>query len=255
MTWHFDVATDIGGRAEQQDRAAVFAVPRRPDAHLVVLADGMGGHAHGDRAAQAVLDTAEQVLADTDSSNPHAFLDQLCRRANHAIQRLARAAVANPASTGVFLFLAGDEAYWAHVGDSRLYHFAAGVQLSRTRDHTVGELMKDAGDPPPGEPKAADLLYTCLGGQNALQPEFGASATADEDWFMLCSDGFWHQIEGAEAAETLLAAGHADEVAAELVRTATGRGGAACDNVSLVLVTRRVTPLARAWRRMVGHIR
>ena len=54
MKWHIDMASEIGGRAEQQDRAEVFAVPNRPNDYLVVLADGMGGQKDGGIAAQAV---------------------------------------------------------------------------------------------------------------------------------------------------------------------------------------------------------
>lgn len=254
MKWQFDLASDIGGRREQQDRAAVFAVPTVEDAHLVVLADGMGGHSDGDLAAQAVLDTAEQVLADSDAGNPRQLLEQLCQRSDQAIRKIARRDASNPASTGVFLFLAGEEAYWAHVGDSRLYHFGGDGLLSQTRDHTIGELIRDT---PAGRDDVGSggALYTCLGGQNALQPEFGASATDDCDWFMLCSDGFWNQVDADETADTLHAARAASGVADQLVRLATRRAGADGDNVSLVLVTRRQTALRRAWRSLVRSAR
>ena len=47
---------------------------------------------------------------------------------------------------------------------------------------------------------ADNRLYMCLGGQNELEPEFGASAVGDDDWFVLCSDGFWNQVGDDEVA-------------------------------------------------------
>lgn len=255
MRWQFGLASDIGGRAEQQDRVAVFEVPNRADSHLVVLADGMGGHSDGDLAAQAVLDTAERALADTDTAYPREFLESVCVRANRAVLAVGRHHRSNAGSTCVLLYLAADEAYWAHVGDSRLYHFADAELLSHTRDHTVGELLKDATHTHSAEPRSAQLLYSCLGGHNSLQPDFGASATGSGDWFLLCSDGFWNQVDADEAAATLLAAGRGEGVADRLVRLAIERGGSRGDNVSVVLAIRRSTPLARAWRRIVGGTR
>ncbi|MDJ0739899.1 MAG: protein phosphatase 2C domain-containing protein [Gammaproteobacteria bacterium] len=255
MSWHIDIATDIGGRATQQDRAAVFDVPGHADARLVVLADGMGGLADGDLAAQAVIDTAAQALADTAIDHPQRFLDALCQRADRAVIKLGREHASTPGSTCVLLYLCADEAYWAHVGDSRLYHYAGRELLSHTRDHTVGELVKDAAGGSAADAASPELLYMCLGGQNALQPEIGASATGGGDWFLLCSDGFWNQVDAGEAAE-LRCRAHADAgPAAQLVALASRRGGARGDNVTVVVATRRETALARAWRRVRRPLR
>ena len=252
MRWHIDLASEIGGRAEQQDRACAFDVPRRPHDCLVVLADGMGGREHGGLAAQAVLDVAENALAEGPVDNPTQFLTGLCEQAHAAILDIGRQRHTRPGSTCVCLYLTGDEAYWAYVGDSRLYHFTADTLLSQTRDHTVGELLKDnPGDTrPDGVEGAHDHhLYTCLGGQGELQPEFGATAIGADDWFMLCSDGFWNQVDADEVAQRIPACHQEPGNAADLVAIATRRGGMHSDNTSLVLVTRKTSLLGKAWRR------
>lgn len=250
MRWRFDIATDIGARPEQQDRAAAFAVPGRADDRLVVLADGMGGHSDGGLAAQAVIDTARQAVADTPVDHPQRFLGDLCRRAHAAIDAVGKQRDSNPASTCVLLYLGADEAYWAHVGDSRLYHFQGDALLSHTRDHTLGELLRDAPDPAPGRRRGDNRLYMCLGGQNDLNPEFGASAVGANDWFLLCSDGLWSQADVAGAVARR-GAMHADgDMAAELVTRARKRGGQHSDNISLVLVRPQGSPLRQAWRRI-----
>ena len=252
MKWHIDMASKIGGRAEQQDRAEVFSVPNRPNDCLVVLADGMGGQRDGGLAAQAVIDTAEQVLSAMTIGNPRHFLTDLCDRAHRAIRHIGRQRQSDPASTCVLLYIADDEAYWAHVGDSRLYHFDADNLLSHTRDHTVGELLKNGATDDPVEGRVDNRLYMCLGGQNQLEPEFGASATGNGDWFLLCSDGFWNQVAADEVAACLSTVWPGRRVATELANLATQRGGAHGDNVSLVLVRRKTSRLVKAWRRMLG---
>ncbi|MCP4307556.1 MAG: serine/threonine-protein phosphatase, partial [bacterium] len=206
MTWRFELATDIGGRLEQQDRAEVLATRDQSDDHLVVLADGMGGQQHGVVAAQAVIDMAEREFRYAPVTHPTRFLSDLCRKTHEAIADIGRQRQSDPASTCALLYVRGNEAYWVHVGDSRLYHFDGDKLLSRTRDHTVAELLKDNHDP--GLTKrfadpADNRLYMCLGGQNDLQPEFGATTVGENDWFMLCSDGFWSQVEAEEIAHAL----------------------------------------------------
>lgn len=252
MKWHIDLASEIGGRREQQDRVRAYDVPQRPNDCLVVLADGMGGRAHGGLAAQAVLDAAEQALDELTVDNPRQFLDTLCARAHASILEIGRQNNSNPGSTCVCLYLTHDEAYWAYVGDSRLYHFAADELLTKTRDHTVGELLKDNPDDP--RPGAVDRvnehhLYMCLGGQNEPQAEFGATAIGADDWFMLCSDGFWSQVDADEVTQCLPAFNQDQPNAANLVEMATQRGGVGCDNTSVVLVTRKASFLGKAWRR------
>ena len=252
MKWHIDMASEIGGRTEQEDRAEVFTVPNRPNDCLVVLADGMGGHQDGGLAAQAVLDNAEQILTAVTIGNPRHLLTDLCDRAHRAIRQIGKQRASDPASTCVLLYITDDEAYWAHVGDSRLYHFDAESLLSHTRDHTVGELLKDGAGDDPDDSRIDNRLYMCLGGQNQLQPEFGASATGSGDWFMLCSDGFWNQVAADEVAARLSTLRPGQEIAAELANLATRRGGSHSDNVSLVLVRRKTSRLAKAWRRVLG---
>lgn len=255
MAWRFELATEIGGRAEQQDRADVLEAPDRPDDYLVVLADGMGGQQHGAAAAQAVIDTARREYAGVPITNPKRFLTDLCRKAHEAIREIGRQRRTNPASTCAVLYVRGSEAYWAHVGDSRLYHFNADRLLSCTRDHTVAELLKDDD----GSGPAAQLadpddkrLYMCLGGQNEMDPEFGATAVGENDWFMLCSDGFWNQVEAKEAARALMTrSAEQRKTANDLAVLATQRGGVAGDNVSLVLAIHEQRSPKPAWRRFL----
>jgi serine/threonine protein phosphatase PrpC len=257
MSWRFDLASDIGGRAEQQDRAAILPVPGRADEHLVVLADGMGGQQDGALAAQAVIDTARDELPRLSRDEPRQFLTELCLTAHEAIRALGRLHDSNPASTCTALYLRPEEAYWVHVGDSRLYHFEQDRLLAHTCDHTVSELMKADGAHPvphPGSVPGDNRLYMCLGGENGIEPEFGATAVGKAEWFMLCSDGFWNHVDPGEVADARANAS-AGNPAADLVATATRRAGTQGDNASLVLASPTAASASGPWQRLLQSVR
>jgi serine/threonine protein phosphatase PrpC len=252
MKWRFDLATSIGGRAEQQDRAQMFAIPGRPGGRLAVLADGMGGQQHGALAAQAVIDTARRALPGFNRGNPRDSLTAFFHAAHQAIRDIGAQRGSNPASTCTALYLRGDEAYWIHVGDSRLYHFNDDSLLYRTNDHTLAALLRsndNAGAAQPTRRRRDSRLYMCLGGNNELEPEFGATAIGMDDWFLLCSDGFWSQVQTDEAVNGVTNAAADAATADDLVALAAQRGGAKADNVSLVLATPRRTSARWAWWR------
>jgi len=244
MSWIVATANDIGTRAEQQDRVSVLR-SRRTGGHLVVMADGMGGHADGAAAAQQVVDVAGMAFRNHAIDSPRTFLEEVCYEAHSRIRESARGNGRAPGSTCTLLYLQGEEAYWMHVGDSRLYHFAEGGLRSRTQDHTLTELMAadgaDAGED--GAP-ASNQLYMCLGGENAVVPNFGASALGRDDWFMLCTDGFWSQVRLHEVARLMGVDGSLDEVAKQLVALARRRASENCDNITLALVRREA---GRGW--------
>lgn len=251
MTWEFDLATDIGGRAEQQDRVEVLAVPERPGEHLVILADGMGGQQQGAVAAQTVIDTARREFPRGAEEDPRQFLTGLCLKAHESIREIGRKHNTNPASTCTALYVKGDEAYWVHVGDSRLCHFHADRLVLRSRDHTLAELLKGEPGKQNRETRRTDSrLYMCLGGHNELEPEYGASAVGDDDWFLLCSDGFWNQVDDDEVAQALASKETGGATASDLAAMATDRAGSGGDNVSLAVVTAKPAVAKKAWWRL-----
>lgn len=244
MSWQFDLASDIGARAEQQDRVAVVPVPGRDDAHLVVLADGMGGRQQGADAAQAVIDVARAAVASPGigGGTPGSLLHALCLDADQAIRAIG-GADGDSGSTCALLYLDGREAYWAHVGDSRLYHFDAQRLLFRTADHSLAELLAGKDDTA-AEGQRDSRLYMCLGGSNRVDPEIGSAAVGAQDWFLLCSDGLWSQLDDVDLLQAA-GGGSAYGSAAQLAAQALERAGTASDNVSLVVARQRPEGLLR----------
>jgi serine/threonine protein phosphatase PrpC len=238
MPWQFSMASDIGGRSEQQDCLEMLSSDSG-DTHLVVVADGMGGHRDGALAARTVIETARRHFNSGRTSDPRAFLQGLCLESHQAISDLGGNEQRSPGSTCVLLYLNGPEAYWAHVGDSRLYHFRNGKLLNLTQDHSVAQLMVSQGRLQETDAATSALknqLYMRLGGNELPEPDFGASEVEADDIFMLCSDGFWSSVEPQEVVTNLEGLPIDKEGAGHLVEMARERGGEAGDNISLALV-------------------
>jgi len=256
MSWQFSLASDIGGRTEQQDCLDKVSL-NGSDSHLVIVADGMGGHRDGALAARTVIDTARQHLSEDKLADPRAFLKSLCLESHQAINELGGDEQRSPGSTCILLYVNGPEAYWAHVGDSRLYHFRNGELLNRTQDHSVAQLMVEQGRMSEADVAGNPLqnqLYMRLGGDKTPQPEFGASEIEADDIFMLCSDGFWSYITPEEAVSTLKTLPPDEDSAAHLVAIARERGGSSGDNISLAL-TRWVPDKSSGGRGMLSRLR
>lgn len=234
--WERGVASEQGGRHEQQDRWGIFCSPDQKGL-LAVVADGMGGHLDGALGAQIVIDVARDFVQnslDLLRADPLASLEQLNRQMHDSINRQSEAA----RSTVVMLWLERNYAHWLNIGDSRLYHFRHGRRLMRTRDHSAVQLLMDLGEIEESQMAshpAQNRLYRCLGGPDDPKPDKGHFSIQSGDVLALCSDGVWEHVSEAELWETTLASGPV-AAAGTLATQAVQRGGATADNATLVLL-------------------
>lgn len=195
-----------GDREDNQDRAAVAI---GAGAALLVVMDGMGGHAYGARAAE----TGCQVLLDMFHGLPKPLFDPLgflhlsLGRAHAAVVALGTKLPLDlrPRATCAVCLVQRSEAYWAHVGDSRVYHLRGGAVLSRTRDHShVEQLLREGSireEEVQGHPMR-NYVECCLGGE-AVLPEMSISTRqplADGDLLLVCTDGIWANLQDADIA-------------------------------------------------------
>lgn len=231
-----------GDRANNQDRVAWRTAGGRC---LLALADGMGGHAAGDRAAQCLTDAAlTHFGAHPGGRRMDAFLADALRDAQHRVRALSTEYPHQrpPATTAVLCVVEGRRACWAHVGDSRLYWFHDGA-VTRTRDHSPLEALLQSGAIDAAAARHHPLrnrVGRCVGGFEAdVEPEIGTTVTlAPGDVLLLCSDGFWEAFDDAELTMAINAVTTDEEAlqaaVSALATQAVARNRPRADNTSLV---------------------
>lgn len=223
-----------------------------PDLQMFVVADGMGGHSHGEIASRIAVDAIREFVAktsDDEATLPFDVDPRLSRNSNRlrAAIRVAHEkvlkAIRNDASlhgmgtTVVGLLVDGSSASIAHVGDSRCYRLRDGKLELLTQDHTwvneqvvAGFLSEEQARVHP----LKNVVTRALGGDSDVDVDVREWKIAPGDLFLLCSDGLTTMLSDAEITDRLRAPGRLEDLCGRLVRDANTRGG--YDNISVVLV-------------------
>jgi type VI secretion system protein ImpM len=222
-------ASDAGPvRKENQDHYLL-----NPDGRLWAVADGMGGHRHGEVASQMVVD-ALNALEPASSLN--ATFQSIASALDAVNADLRRGAVGGSpddrapsgGSTVVVLAIRGREWGVAWAGDSRAYVWRNEELTQLTRDHSAG-----AADTSGEATFANGEITRAVGGHDELQLDFVADLVAPGDRFLLCSDGLYVALGEAALIDYLRKPG-AQEACSALIQAAREAG--ARDNVTAVIV-------------------
>lgn len=235
------VAQSNVGLVRQGNEDSGYAGPR-----LLVVADGMGGHAAGEVAsavtveALAVLDGPGPAPDDMDAEEA---LTQAIGRANQRIRDLVES---DPGRSGMgttvtALLWTGDGFSLAHIGDSRAYLVRDGELVQLTRDHTYVQALIDEGRISEQEREthpARSLLLQALGGDEVV-PDVGDVDAQDGDRLMLCSDGLSGVVAADTIARVLGETTDPQQAADELVQLAVEGGGP--DNITCVVADIRAS--------------
>ncbi len=210
---------------------------------LLVVCDGMGGHADGHVASTAAVRVMAKLY---QSGAPRRVVRVLHNYVLEAHRSLHRAARQNgPVAMGTTLtaaWLVQGVCAWVHVGDSRLYLFRGGQLFRLTADHTRNEFARRDGLPttPMGEHLAQNFIYGSrgLGDDASLRLDKGADCGAEAlqkgDWLLLCTDGVTGTLSDEEVGEILRRHTEPQACAAALHRRAIERGSR--DNVTAMVV-------------------
>lgn len=236
------VVSDVGNvRSQNEDRGRSVhpgdpaTLARR--GVLVLVADGMGGHEAGDVASTAAADIVAERYYASDARPRQALADAFTD-ANTRIH----AAAGEPGREGMgttctALVLRGTEAFWAHVGDSRLYRVRDGRIDRLTTDHSVVAEMVAEGLLTEDEARnhdARNVITRALGIHAETEVTLGGpAAVAVDDVYVLMSDGLYDLVSDLEIATALTGSGVHDAAHA-LVDQAKARGGH--DNVTVAVV-------------------
>ena len=237
----FNQRTHVGmQRDENQDHMGHFEGPL---GKLFVVCDGMGGHAGGQVASQLAVETIgecfEPMGPETDEEEA---LKTCVEAANNAIYQraLEDPDLQSMGTTCVALLIKeeGEEAFLAHVGDSRVYRIVDAEVERLTRDHTAVQHLIDQGlltEEQAALHPRAHVINRSLGVLESVEVEVrsGALALKRGDRFVLCSDGLTGLVEDHEIYANL--AEHSiDDISQVLVDLANSRGG--YDNVTVQVV-------------------
>ena len=208
---------------------------------LFVLADGVGGHAQGEVASRAAIESVAAGFRQASRDEPLAGLMQrLVRAANARVLDAALAAGAEGAGMCTTIVACGlryDRAVVAHVGDSRCYLIRKGEVQVLTRDHTVASEHARMGLLTAQEAAEADtrhILSRSLGGGLFVSVEVNDYQVLPGDMLLLCSDGLHGAVTASEIAAIVRPEADLKAAVRRLVDLANVQDGG--DNVSAQLV-------------------
>jgi len=239
MNFSIHQASHIGNRKYNQDRVA-YAYSN--NALLLVLADGMGGHLHGELAATLAVETfVESFGAQSRLADPQAFLADTMR---HAHERISRIPHDNdkgfPGTTCVAALIQDGNVYWGFAGDSRIYVLRNDAALVKSQDHSIVRQWVEWGMITAEEARIhpqRNQITNCLGGiDNMFYVEPGEPITLQSgDVLLLGSDGLWGPFTDQELAEAFALKPVADALDDLIVRALEREDGHS-DNVTGVAV-------------------
>jgi PPM family protein phosphatase len=229
----------LGAREENQDRVTAAVAEH---AALLLVVDGMGGHADGARAAEVTQRVMLEGFWHTPQPlfDPLGFLLMTLARAHEEVVKIGThlPIEQRPRATCAVCLVQQRSAWWAHVGDSRIYHIRDGAMLARTRDHSHVELLLREGlitlEQVQMHPMR-NYVESCLGG-DAILPDMSISPrqfVEPGDLFLVCTDGLWGALRDNEISQRLEAPGATlRDALAALGALAVARAAAGSDNTS-----------------------
>lgn len=248
----FGQASDVGlVRNNNQDAALSFfstskSVEEKPDFGLFVVADGMGGHNEGERAAAITARTLASHVMNTiyipllAGSNNDAEQTPITEALVEAVEKANSEVlqqVPEGGTTVTAVAILGDLAYIVHVGDSRAYLMTKDGIEQITRDHSLVQRLIELGqltDEEAAEHPRKNVLYRALGQSDKVEVDVLKRRLPTNSRLLICSDGLWGQVETREIFE--IAMNHPDPQQAcdKLVALANTRGG--IDNITALLL-------------------
>ena len=216
---------------------------------MLLVADGMGGHAAGENASRAVAETMFEYTRGTIPCfyrlpvlHPEDLRKELVCALEKCGERLRSDVEVYPERKGMgttltLAYLIWPELYVMHVGDSRCYLLRDGELTQITKDHTYAQQFIDEGLMSAEQARGStwdNTLWNVVGsGEQHPTAELHRLTLESGDRLLLCSDGLTKHVPQAAIKERLLSHNSAAECCAELIRHANQGGGT--DNITAVV--------------------
>jgi protein phosphatase len=252
------LSVEAGGRTDKgrvrsgNEDAWGLESPTSPQARaqgtLLIVSDGMGGHAAGEVASNLAVETIKTTFYRESRSSTADAVEHAIATANAAIYENAERdhTRAGMGCTIVVMVIQGSSLTVGHVGDSRGYLIRGGRARQITRDHSWVAMQVEEGVLTPEQAEHhpnRSLLMRALGRQPSVEVEIGQHQLQAGDILLLCSDGLTGVVNDAEIGE--YARRYAPQAAADqLVNLANSRG--APDNVTVVAAAMSAPPAGMA---------
>jgi len=235
--------TDAGQvRSHNEDCFAVRTLS--DDAVLAVVCDGMGGTAGGNIASVTATQLIEEAVlaAFREDSSSRSIKHMLVTALDNANTHVFDLSIGNEGLSGmgttvVAAIITKTAAYIAHVGDSRAYLYTNETLLQLTKDHSVVQIMVDAGQITEAEAKIhprKNLITRVLGVDETLEIDYCEQELSAGEIVLVCTDGLSNTVDLTLGLPLLLDQGRFDDLAEDLVMLANRNGGS--DNITVVAV-------------------
>jgi serine/threonine protein phosphatase PrpC len=248
------ISESANGKLRDKNEDAIFTFSSRDAAPkgigalgLYIVADGMGGHAHGELASKTAIETVkahlmtnlvEPLLANKAQAE-EAFVESTINQAFLQAQEAVLSKAQGSGTTLTLLFVADTMAYFGHVGDSRLYADTRSEGLRcLTVDHSLVRRLVDLGQIESSaarEHPQRNILFRALGQGDGFKVDLGKLKLNEATIFLLCSDGLWGLVDQNILARYLRPGRQNGETASRLVALANEAGGT--DNISAIVIT------------------
>ena len=226
--------TDVGRqRSINQDAGLILDLPR---GGLFAVADGMGGHAAGELAANLALDTLSSSFLSRRGRAPERLAEAV-QDANLAVLRSAVGEYVGMGTTLVVLVVDRSAALIAHVGDSRAYLLRGNALHRLTEDHSwvaeqvrLGHLTEDEAR----NHQWRSVVSNALGGEERVRLELYGLPLKKGDRLLLCSDGLSGVIEESDLYDVLAGQPDPDVAVRQLIDLSNAEGGP--DNITAIVI-------------------
>ncbi|MDO5603178.1 MAG: protein phosphatase 2C domain-containing protein [Oscillospiraceae bacterium] len=198
-------------QGERENNEDCIRMKEKKEASVFLLADGLGGHGAGEVASQMTVAYGAELFEWSDSYEH--YLTDLFENGQKRLLELqkVRHAAAQMKTTLTALIIAGNNAVWGHIGDSRLYLFEDGMLRKRTLDHSVPQMLVKSGEISESDIRTHPDRNRLL---RVMGSEWGRSSYDISEKirvrsglsFLICSDGFWEYITEEWMESTLRSA-------------------------------------------------
>ena len=227
------------GRVRSHNEDSVTIVKNATGEHLMIVADGMGGHAAGDFASRYAISVVIDFIRKSTVVNP---ISLLRRALVYASNELFKEADKDKDKMGmgttmVVAVVVDKKLYVANIGDSRLYLINDDIKQI-TMDHSLveelirsGQLERNKGRNHPEK----NIITRAMGSRDEAMPDFFEINIAEGDKILLCSDGLSNMVEDDEIRDIIQDYSSLDDAVSSLISRANYYGGN--DNISVIIVS------------------